>query len=389
MVVATTELVDPDRLAELEEQRDFLLRSLEDLEREHDAGDIDEDDYLELRDDYTRRAAEVLRAIEERRAAFADAPGRSKTRWILALGGVVILAAVAGIILASALGFRSSGDSLTGDVRQTTRGLLFEAQDLLGRGERDAAIDVYDEVLEQDPSNAEALAYKGWLTVLNDDLAGGEELLAAATAADPTYPDARVFHAIVLTRLGRFSEASSELAAFDALDPPPMMDQLVESAGIRTDLLAVELVEEYGPVGTPVDISAVDAPIERVVGAARLIRDNGDFEIAVRILDAVLDMEPDNVPALISLGSILATPDFVDTPDIIERGVALLERATEVAPDDAEPWFWLALALTLVEDGPGAAAAYETFLANQPSAELADLASRLALEARIDAIGAG
>jgi hypothetical protein len=31
--------------APLEEQRDFLLRSLDDLEREHDAGDIDETDY--------------------------------------------------------------------------------------------------------------------------------------------------------------------------------------------------------------------------------------------------------------------------------------------------------------------------------------------------------
>ena len=37
--------LDPDELAALEEQRDFLLRSLDDLEREHDAGDIDEHDY--------------------------------------------------------------------------------------------------------------------------------------------------------------------------------------------------------------------------------------------------------------------------------------------------------------------------------------------------------
>ena len=36
---------DPDAYAALEEQRDFLLRSLDDLERERAAGDIDEDDY--------------------------------------------------------------------------------------------------------------------------------------------------------------------------------------------------------------------------------------------------------------------------------------------------------------------------------------------------------
>src|SRR5690606_11549803 len=59
--------LDPDALAALEEERDFLLRSLDDLEREHDAGDVDDADYAELKDDYTARAAAVLRAIDDRR----------------------------------------------------------------------------------------------------------------------------------------------------------------------------------------------------------------------------------------------------------------------------------------------------------------------------------
>ena len=57
---------DPDRLAELEEERAFLLRSLDDLDRERDAGDLDEHDYVELRDGYTARAAAVLRELEAR-----------------------------------------------------------------------------------------------------------------------------------------------------------------------------------------------------------------------------------------------------------------------------------------------------------------------------------
>ena len=48
---------DPDSLAHLEEEREFLLRSLRDLEREREAGDIDDDDYRTLHDDYTARAA--------------------------------------------------------------------------------------------------------------------------------------------------------------------------------------------------------------------------------------------------------------------------------------------------------------------------------------------
>ena len=58
--------LDPDTLAALEEQRDFLLASIADLDREHAAGDLSDDDARELRDDYTARAAEVIRSIDAR-----------------------------------------------------------------------------------------------------------------------------------------------------------------------------------------------------------------------------------------------------------------------------------------------------------------------------------
>ena len=79
-MTATRRAADADR-APLEEQRDFLLRSLEDLEREHEAGDIDDHDYEALRDDYTVRAAAVLRALDahaalQTEAASPEASGR-------------------------------------------------------------------------------------------------------------------------------------------------------------------------------------------------------------------------------------------------------------------------------------------------------------------------
>ena len=49
--------------ADLEAERDFLLRSLDDLEVERGAGDIDDEAYQQLHDDYTARAAAVLRAL--------------------------------------------------------------------------------------------------------------------------------------------------------------------------------------------------------------------------------------------------------------------------------------------------------------------------------------
>ena len=65
--------MNPDRLAELEDERRFLLRSLRDLDAELAAGDVDDGDYETLRDGYTKRAADVLRDIEEGKAAPAAA----------------------------------------------------------------------------------------------------------------------------------------------------------------------------------------------------------------------------------------------------------------------------------------------------------------------------
>ena len=70
--------MDPDRLAELEDERRFLLRSLRDLDAELAAGDVDAADYETLRDGYTKRAADVLREIEEGKAAL---PPRRPARW--------------------------------------------------------------------------------------------------------------------------------------------------------------------------------------------------------------------------------------------------------------------------------------------------------------------
>ena len=50
---------------ELEQERDFLLQSLDDLEAEHDSGGIDDESYQQLHDDYTARAAATIRALRD------------------------------------------------------------------------------------------------------------------------------------------------------------------------------------------------------------------------------------------------------------------------------------------------------------------------------------
>ncbi|HEY2429987.1 MAG TPA: hypothetical protein VGI06_13705 [Acidimicrobiales bacterium] len=51
-------------LRDLQETRDFLLRSISDLDRERAANDLTETDYRRLRDGYTARAADVMRRLD-------------------------------------------------------------------------------------------------------------------------------------------------------------------------------------------------------------------------------------------------------------------------------------------------------------------------------------
>jgi tetratricopeptide (TPR) repeat protein len=228
---ATREL-SPDALAALEDQRDFLLRSLEDLEREHDAGDVDDHDYASLKDDYTARAARTIRAIEAHRArtAAVRAP-RSLPRTLATIAGVVAFAVLAGVLVARFSGRREAGDALTGDIRESTRTQLDNAGLALQQERYDDAIAIYDEVLADQPDNVEAMAYKGRAQIGIGDMDGVLTLIEAAEV-DPDYPDTHYFLAGAFAIAGRYDSALAELDRFDALDPPPAL------AGEADDLRA-------------------------------------------------------------------------------------------------------------------------------------------------------
>lgn len=260
MTTATRAELDPDTLAALEEQRDFLLRSLDDLEREHEAGDVDEADYLALKDDYTARAAAVIRAIEGRKAAFAS---RRRPRrlgpTIAVVLGVLALLVGAGVLVAVSSGERGAGDEITGDIRETTIDELAEAREYFAQAlnaptgpERvDAymkASDAYQAILERQPENEEALTYRGWLlhnlaveaaASLPEDAAALDAealaLLSEAVRVQPGYTDARIFRAIVLESLGRPTEALADLDALSAGSVPPGMQTMVDNLRRRIE----------------------------------------------------------------------------------------------------------------------------------------------------------
>ncbi len=206
----------------LVDQRDFLLRSLEDLEREHDAGDVDEHDYLALKDDYTARAAHVLRALEVDHPQLAPAPRRrSWRRTGLAVVGVGAFAVLAGVAVAHVSGRRDPGQTLTGGIRQSVTESLNQALRESQQGSYAAALDEYAKVLKEEPDNVEALTYRGWVLTLSGDIPNGLSSLIKAATTNPKYPDAHAFLAVVLFRSGLLTESSRELDRLDALNPPP------------------------------------------------------------------------------------------------------------------------------------------------------------------------
>lgn len=230
--------MNPDRLAELEEERDFLLRSIRDLDAERAAGDVDEHDHVALRDGYVARAAAVLKELENGRRATVARPGWPMWRKLVAVGLTLAAAVGIGIFVAGSAGQRLPGQSLTGgdDVDGITRKLAEASQ--LQATDRLGALQKYQEVLAVEPQNVEALTYTAWLTVLTgydgEDqslVIKGIDDLRAAVAVDADYADA---HCLLAVAAGRFLEPADLGLARDegqaCLDagPPGSMRGLIE-----------------------------------------------------------------------------------------------------------------------------------------------------------------
>ena len=239
----------------LEEERLFLLRSLDDLEQERLAGDLDDEDYEALKSGYTARAAQVIRLldgtnIEDSNSVLSakDSTEQSRSaapRWrrVATITAVAGSAIVLGLVVARSAGTRVPGQSVTGEIRSADGGtrlkvtrLLSEAQTFLN-DQPVEAVKRYDEVLKLDPNNVEALSYRGWI-VRNaarsanaaDLLDEAERFLNRAVAADPGDPTARLFRGILLFRdRGNAAAAVADLQYALDHNPPPEMRPQIES----------------------------------------------------------------------------------------------------------------------------------------------------------------
>jgi tetratricopeptide (TPR) repeat protein len=235
-----------DRLAELEEERRYLLRSLTDLDREYAAGDVDELDYRTLKDGYTVRAADVLRRIEQGRTELPTRPPRRWSRIVAVTAALVVGSVGVGFVLAGAWGERSTGQEITGlTPGDESRILLTNAREAMTQGDFVLANSLFGRVVEMERArgrdNAEALAYFGWTLALvvrqNQDLADGEERLDAARLAlaqaselEPDYADPQCFLAIIEFQFRGDPEAAlPHVERCEASNPPAEVATLVAS----------------------------------------------------------------------------------------------------------------------------------------------------------------
>lgn len=353
--------------ARLESERDDLLRAIRDLDREHEFGDLSDEDHERLRARYTVAAADVLRRLSSKgegssgaRSAMAASPltedgersvraGTGTRTWMVVLG-VLVFAVVSGVMVARSSGQRGS-NAITGS-QGSLRDQLSTCQPL-AFSDPDKGVECYSAILEKAPDNLEALTYQGWAMVRAGRIEGAGTNFAKVVEIDPSYPDVRVFRAVVAVRARDFTTAAEELDEFYRNDPSDMAVQVLQSQGLEREVffgLQPEAVRNcwqkaaeaggdsdqldaafYSTLGTCLDTTLVQAPgdvdalVSRAFAAAGTASLSGGstIEAATPFLDAALGIDPVNANALVLRAGLRAvngsTDAALDDLDALDR----------------------------------------------------------------------
>lgn len=220
----------------LGEELSYLRRSLEDLERERQAGDISEGEYARLFSSYSERLGVLAPELERaepaepaakrprrpRRAGRRLYPtsrrGRLVTGW--SAFSCFLLAALFLSLSVAGVGPFSAPASLSTSERVQI--MLAEASVLGSSGKVGLALSTYDKVLALRPHQPEALADGGWLSRLAG-LSGhdpalirqGDAEIEAAARLEPGSATARAYDGVML--YADRKEARAAVSQFNAL----------------------------------------------------------------------------------------------------------------------------------------------------------------------------
>jgi tetratricopeptide (TPR) repeat protein len=264
---------DEKRL-ELGEERTAVYRALRELDFDHEAGHLAEDDYRALRATYEARAAAALRALDALGAPAAPpsppgaseraptSPGWTRSPAVLAAGSVLLL--VFGVVVGLNVGRYTEpapaapmaaapvptvpptpGDPPAGAAEpgrplapEMLKGMLQAARQSLLAGRYSEAIAAYQAVLKRDPRNVDALTHLGFIVALGGHADTALETIDRALAIDPDYALAHYYRGQVLYEAKRDpAGAIKEWERFLALVPSgPEHDQvqaLIKDARVK------------------------------------------------------------------------------------------------------------------------------------------------------------
>ena len=290
------------------EQKEFLLKSLQELDQELESGNLSSDDHDILVRRYTRELADITES--EKAASSGQQPKKGyRTKALLWSLGVVLLGVVAGITVSQTSGDRSEGESITGSIRKSVNTQISEAQMLLGNRDRwGEAIEIFDQVLEVQPSNVEAMTYRSWLNYQSGadadiQIAAWEEVLVL----EPSYPDALVFISIALSNEGRHSQAATYL------------DEL-RSSPVREDILGI--VQQRGLYGEVYGEARYPTILEKPEPTLEDLQLEPDIGLEAANYLLLSDKDERTVSAIKIYRAIIA--DFPTHPEALSREALLL-----------------------------------------------------------------
>ena len=250
----------PDPREPLLERKASALRALRELDFEHEAGHVSDDDHAELRARYEAEAAAVLTEIDRLAPEPAARPARAKPvaatpaawRHPLALGGAAVALVIFGVTLgigivrysepdrSAPMGGPVAGGGMppVGPVSgegsgkpippEVLKGMLQAARQSLFAGRPQEASAAYQAVLKRDPQNVDAITHLGLLLVMSADgpqrgelVDHGLRLFDRALGIDPNYPPALFYRGQVLYDLKRDTAgAIASWEKFVAVAPP-------------------------------------------------------------------------------------------------------------------------------------------------------------------------
>jgi tetratricopeptide (TPR) repeat protein len=229
----------------LNDERQFLLRSIDDAERELQAGDLSRDDYdvLFLRD--RKRLAEVeaeLAALgplpqSETKAVASEreaSPSRRFGPWRKSGIVAACLLIVTGLVILvnHAVNPSLPGQPVSGSITESKVELieqeLADAATYNNSGNGIQALKLYDRVLTQDPTDPNALAASGWLEWNYGEAGRSASAMQAGRRSEqkaielaPTYYAGHLFYGLILlTQDHNVTGAIAQFTKFLAESPP-------------------------------------------------------------------------------------------------------------------------------------------------------------------------